>query len=47
VLASPGSAVEGLLGPTRWLAHVADPPNEGPDPSCFASAFRGAESSAR
>jgi branched-chain amino acid transport system substrate-binding protein len=40
VLAPLGPARDGLLGPCQWLAHVAPPPEEGPDAGWFVSAFR-------
>jgi branched-chain amino acid transport system substrate-binding protein len=42
VLASLGSAREGLLGPCQWLARAARPADEGPDASWFVDAFRSA-----
>jgi branched-chain amino acid transport system substrate-binding protein len=42
VLAALGSAREGLLGPTQWLARVAESPDEGPTADWFVSTFRDA-----
>src|SRR5216683_242640 len=42
VLATLGSAREGLLGPTQWLARVAEPPDEGPAADWFVATFRDA-----
>jgi branched-chain amino acid transport system substrate-binding protein len=40
VLAPLGSARDGLLGPSQWLAHAAPTPEEGPDAAWFVRAFR-------
>ena len=42
VLATLGPAREGLLGPTQWLARVAEPPDEGPAADWFVATFRDA-----
>jgi branched-chain amino acid transport system substrate-binding protein len=42
VLPALGSAREGLLGPTQWVARVAEPPDEGPTADWFVSSFRDA-----